>query len=41
MNDAQGAWLDDELAGCTLDDARLTKRLRILLSRMVTSPGVV
>ena len=41
MGGAQSAWLDDEdeLAGCTFGDVRLTKRLRILLSRMEGAVG--
>ena len=39
MDDAQGAWLDDELAGCSLCDARLTKQLLIVLPKMGGAVG--
>ena len=32
-------WLDDELAGCQLDDLRHGKRFRALLGQLGDSPG--
>jgi hypothetical protein len=39
MDAAGHAWLDDELSGCSLADARLTKRLRKLLEQMEGAVG--
>ena len=39
MDGATNAWLDDELAGCSLADERLTKRLRKLLAQIGSDMG--
>lgn len=39
MDGATSAWLDDELAGCSLADERLTKRLRKLLAQIGSDMG--
>ncbi len=39
MDEGGNAWLDDELAGCSFVDARLTKRLRKLLETMEGAVG--
>ncbi|MEO1204046.1 MAG: transposase DNA-binding-containing protein, partial [Pseudomonadota bacterium] len=39
MGEVGNAWLDDELAGCSLVDERLTKRLRRLLEKMEGAVG--
>jgi hypothetical protein len=39
MDGATNAWLDGELAGCSLADERLTKRLRKLLAQIGSEMG--
>ncbi len=39
MDGATNAWLDGELAGCSLADERLTKRLRKLLAQIGSDMG--
>ena len=39
MDGATGAWFDREVAGCSLADRRLNKRLRNLLERMGDAMG--
>ena len=39
MDGATNAWLDGELAGCSLADERLTKRLGKLLTQIGSDMG--
>jgi hypothetical protein len=39
MDEGQSAWLDGELAACSLADERLTKRLRKLLGQVGGAMG--
>ena len=39
MEEAGAAWLDDELAGCSLPDERLNKRLGKLLAQIGGAMG--
>lgn len=39
MDGTTSTWLDDELAGCSLADERLNKRLRKLLAQVGSAMG--
>ena len=39
MNGTTNAWVDGELAGCSLADERLSKRLRKLVAQMGSAMG--